>query len=451
MRIYGMLLLVATLSGCGSAYISPEVSQTDADVPVRVASMTAQSVLIANRATAYAPRQLPAAFDQTAGFGSGLRGAGAIPDTVFEQQNRPTTLETRVPPAVQPIPYTIGVGDVLVLATPSGRSTVEELSGLLAAQNRRQGYTVQDDGQIAIPDVGRIAVAGLSLEEAESVVFGALVENQIEPSFSLEVAEFNSKRVSIGGAVRTPAVVPIRLTPLYLEEALAQAGGITAEDQDFVSIRIYRDGKLYQIPLRELYSNRSLQRIALIDGDSIFVDTEYELARAQAYFEEQIQVAEFRQNARRQALAELESEIAIRRGALNERRQNFRDRVDLGAVQRDYVYLSGEVGQQGRYPLPFETRATLADALFENEGIPTETANVSQIYVLRASADPRDFNAVTAWHLDGSNAVNMILATQFELRPNDVIFVAEQPITRWGRVIQQFTPSLITAGAAATR
>ena len=439
MRIYGMLLLVATLSGCGSAYISPEVSQTDADVPVRVASMTAQSVLIANRATAYAPRQLPAAFDQTAGFGSGLRGAGAIPDTVFEQQNRPTTLETRVPPAVQPIPYTIGVGDVLVLATPSGRSTVEELSGLLAAQNRRQGYTVQDDGQIAIP------------EEAESVVFGALVENQIEPSFSLEVAEFNSKRVSIGGAVRTPAVVPMRLTPLYLEEALAQAGGITAEDQDFVSIRIYRDGTLYQIPLRELYSNRSLQRIALIDGDSIFVDTEYELARAQAYFEEQIQVAEFRQNARRQALAELESEIAIRRGALNERRQNFRDRVDLGAVQRDYVYLSGEVGQQGRYPLPFETRATLADALFENEGIPTETANVSQIYVLRASADPRDFNAVTAWHLDGSNAVNMILATQFELRPNDVIFVAEQPITRWGRVIQQFTPSLITAGAAATR
>ncbi|MEE3317405.1 MAG: hypothetical protein VX202_06545, partial [Pseudomonadota bacterium] len=29
---------------------------------------------------------------------------------------------------------------------------------------------------------------------------------------------------------------------------------------------------------------------------------------------------------------------------------------------------------------------------------------------------------------------------------NDVIFVAEQPVTRWGRVIDQITPSLIVAG-----
>ncbi|WP_417723219.1 hypothetical protein [Salipiger sp.] len=42
-----------------------------------------------------------------------------------------------------------------------------------------------------------------------------------------------------------------------------------------------------------------------------------------------------------------------------------------------------------------------------------------------------------------------MLATRLELRPNDVIFVAEQPVTRWGRVIQQITPSLITTTAAA--
>ena len=42
-----------------------------------------------------------------------------------------------------------------------------------------------------------------------------------------------------------------------------------------------------------------------------------------------------------------------------------------------------------------------------------------------------------------------MLATRFELRPDDVIFIAEQPVTRWNRVIQQITPSLITSVTAA--
>jgi polysaccharide export outer membrane protein len=376
-----------------------------------------------------------------------MRGAGALPEPVFEEPTRPGTLETRLPPDLAVRSYTIGIGDVIVLATKGRNTTVEELSGLLAAQNRRQGYTVQDDGSIAIPDVGRIKLDGLTIEEAEAEVFRKLVENQIEPSFSLEIAEFNSKRVSVGGAVSNPTVATIRLTPLYLQDALAQAGGVTAPDQDFVSVRIYRDGTLYQIPLTELYSRPSLQRIELAPGDSVFVDTEYELQAAQNYFEQQIRLTQVRQDGRRQALAELETEIGIRRSALAEERQNFRDRIDLGAVEQDYVYLSGEVGQQGRFPLPFNHKATLADALFDGDGIPTETGNPSQIYVLRASPDPRDFGAVTAWHLDGSNAVNMILATRMELRPDDVIFVAEQPITRWNRVVRQVVPSLITTGA----
>ncbi|MEO0633796.1 MAG: hypothetical protein AAFY52_06655 [Pseudomonadota bacterium] len=72
---------------------------------------------------------------------------------------------------------------------------------------------------------------------------------------------------------------------------------------------------------------------------------------------------------------------------------------------------------------------------------------MAQIYVLRSAPDPRDFGAVTAWHLDARNAANLTMAARFELRPNDVVFVAEQPVTRWGRVITQITPSLLTTGA----
>jgi len=35
-----------------------------------------------------------------------------------------------------------------------------------------------------------------------------------------------------------------------------------------------------------------------------------------------------------------------------------------------------------------------------------------------------------------------------ELRPNDIIFVAEQPVTKWNRTVSQIGPSFIQAFAA---
>lgn len=448
MRILTSFLLALTLSGCGVVYQSPAVQSGASDgSKVRVIPLTPETVLVANR-SAYRPQPLPAAFRQTAGAGGAVRGAGALPSPASAPQSRPAAVDPHLPPPPSPGPYRIGVGDVVLLSTPQSGTTVEELAGLLAAQNRRQGYTVQDDGAVAIPDVGRIAIDGMTLEEAEAALFQRLVEHQISPSFSLEIAEFNSRRVSVGGAVNTPAVVPVTLTPLYLDEAIAAAGGIAAPDRNHVTIRLFRDGTLYRIPADRLGSGHA--RIRLVDRDRLFVDAGYDLRQAQTYFEEQIRLSEHRNSARQTALQNLSTEIALRRAELAEQRETFQDRLALDAVGRDFVYLTGEVGRQSRIALPFETRATLADALYgEGGGIPTETANVGQIYVLRGSTDPREFSSVTAWHLDARNVANMLLATRFELRPNDIVFVAEQPVTKWGRVVRQITPSLITSPIVA--
>ncbi|MEJ8562003.1 polysaccharide biosynthesis/export family protein [Yoonia sp. GPGPB17] len=436
------ILTVVTLSACGTAYISPQV--TAADGKVRIVPLTAESVLVANR-DIRTPEQIPDAFFQTAGSPSALRGAGAAPPPSLTEQQRPASLTTRPPPTADPGPYRIGVGDVLLLATRSSGDTVEELSGLLAAQNSREGYTVQDDGAIAVPDVGRVMLAGLTLEGAEAQLFQSLVENRIDPTFSLEIAEFNSKRVSIGGAVGNPAIVPIALTPVFLDEAIALSGGIATPDIDFASIRIYRGGTLYQIPLVAYLRDPSLQKTRLLAGDSIFVDTAFELERAQAYFEEQITLAQFRQQGRVQALAELTAEVELRRAALAEARSNFQEQIALDAVARDFVYLTGEVTKPGRFPLPFGRQATLADALFAEGGFSSETGNPGQIYVLRSSDE--DFGAITAWHLNAENVSNLLLATRLNLLPNDIVFIAEQPVTRWNRVVQQLVPSLLTTSA----
>lgn len=445
------ILVAATLvslAGCGTVYRSSAVQPGPQDgTNVRVVPVTAETVVQANRA-AYQPKTLPAVFSLTAGGGSGLRGAGALPEPTFQPEARPGALALRAPPAVNPGPYAIGVGDVVLLSTPS--SGGGDISGLLAAQNARQGYTVQDDGAINIPNVGRVRIAGMTVEAAEDALFQRLVENQFDPTFSLEIAEFNSRRVSIGGAVGAPTVVSVGLTPLTLSEALAAAGGVAVADQDFASVRIYRDGTLYQMPLDRLYAQADLLNTLLVDGDAVFVDTEYQLDQAQGYFEQQITLAQARQQARLAALSALQTEVAIRRGQLNEARTNYQLRRELGADDRDYVYLTGEVRTQSRFALPFEARANLADALFDNaRGITADSGDISQIYVLRASADPREFGAVTAWHLDARNAANFALMTRFELRPDDVIFVAQQPITRWNRAVSQLLPSLISTARIA--
>lgn len=158
------------LTGCDPIYRSSSVKPGSADgTNVRVVPMTAETLVQANRSP-YEPRTLPAVFSLTAGGGSGLRGAGALPEPTFDLEPRPGALALRVPPAVDPGPYEIGVGDVVLFSTPTTGSTVEELSGLLAAQNARQGYTVQDDGSVNIPNVGRVRIAGLTIEAAEDVL-----------------------------------------------------------------------------------------------------------------------------------------------------------------------------------------------------------------------------------------------------------------------------------------
>jgi polysaccharide export outer membrane protein len=442
MRLSLVLALLA-MTGCGAAYISPSVKETD-DGSVDVVLLTSASVAVANKSS-YAPQKLPSVFRHVASAPA-ARTAGALPSQVAVQENRPAVIESRIPAAIGITPYVIGVADVILLATQSTGNTVAELSGLLAAQNKRQGYTVQDDGAIAIPDVGRIRVGGLTLEAAEAEVFQALVAAQINPTFSVEVSEFNSQRVSVGGAVANPSLVPISLKPLYLEEALQLAGGVSAADLDYSTLRLYRDGTLFQIPVRELYAKTKLKRILLKDGDSVFVDTQYDLVKAKAYFEEQITLLQLRQSARSQAISELNAEFSLRQAQSAEARANFTTRVDLGSIKRDYVYLTGELTQQSRFPLPFDNHANLADALFSNHGFSTRESNPSQIYVLRGN---KHGDKVTAYQLDARNAANMILATRLELRPNDVVFVSEQPVTKWNRLFSQIIPSLVFQTAAA--
>lgn len=440
--------LMLALSGCGTVYVSSRVSDQAPGMDVRVIPISAETLLQAN-AQPYAPRSLPDVFFVGAGNGT-PRSAGALPVTPTFPELTPTRLELRPPPATEPGPYLLGPGDVLRLALASGQA-VDPISGATEGQTAQQDLVVRDDGAVSIPQVGAVDVAGMSINEAEARIFERLIDAGIDPNFGVQITAFNSQRVSIGGAVGTDLVLALTLNRLSLAEAVATAGGITAPDPEFASIRIYRDGTLYQIPLSDFRDRAELQKLAVLPGDAIYVDTTYDLDRAQSFYSDQIDIITLRRADRTAALNELALEVDLRRSNLSEQRDLFVQRGTLGAEKRDYVYLGGEVNNSSRWPLPYDQQASLADVLYDSGGFDTSTGNPAQIYVLRAATDPAAFGAVTAWHLNARNAVVFTIATKFEMRPDDIVFIEEQPITTWNRTLQQSIPSLLTTTAGAVK
>lgn len=428
------------LAGCGVTYNSPTVQTQAAGLDVKVMPITASSVKQANSAP-YVPLSLPDAFYAEAG-GASLRGAATLPDIPDGPTQSRESIATKLPDQIAPQRYRIGIGDVVMLVTKSTTSTIEELGGLLSAQTQRKGFTVRDNGMIALPDIGQIKVAGNTLEDAEDAVFQALVAKNIDPAFSLEIAEFNSQHVAVGGKVARAGLVPLTLKPLRLGDALAQAGGVIADDKEATAIRLYRDGTLYQMPASAVPSNAEARNLTLLPGDAIYVDESYNLDRALAFYEAQITAIGLKRGARLQALTELKAEMSVQRDALDERRANFSTRRELDAETRDYVYLAGEVAQQGRVALPYGRQASLADVLYDEGGFNTRTGDPAQIYVIRPGTGTDD-TKVTAWHLDATNVVNITLATRMQMRPNDIVFIEEQPITKWSRAFEQAFPILI--------
>jgi polysaccharide export outer membrane protein len=450
------IVAALALGGCGVIYTAPDVStgggmNGGTEYDVEVVQLTPASAAAANLKP-FVPPRLPLAFQPGAAAQQIARlpqqpDLGPLPQPTAARETRPTSISERFPPIAQPRPYRIGVSDVLVLSVTNGATSLEALPGLLNAQAKRNDYTVQDDGAIAVPDVGRIPVAGLTQQEAEADIFQGLVSAGIDPSFSLEITGFNSQRVAIGGEVRAPQLVPITLKPLFLHEALQVAGGTAVADTGVARVQLTRQGDIYQLGLDRVRSDPAARQILLLDGDSVMVLRDYREDAAALRFRQELDlrgqaISTFDFRLQAEALRQQREQAA--RAALQAEREVFRERLDLGAVKRDRAYLVGEVGRTARYDLPFESTATLADILFDNTILNIETADFAEIYLLRAETDPALAGGLTAYRLNAENAVNFAMAGVIELRPNDVVFVAEQPVTSWNRVLSQILPSLLT-------
>ena len=112
-----------------------------------------------------------------------------------------------------------------------------------------------------------------------------------------------------------------------------------------------------------------------------------------------------------------------------------RIRVERLAYKKDKVFVIGSGLTPNIFSIKAENRETLADALFTRNGaLASTSAKRSDIYLLRGR-DP-----VTAFHLDALSPSRLLVAEAMELRPNDIIFVSEQPIVSFNRTLQTLFP-----------
>lgn len=129
-------------------------------------------------------------------------------------------------------------------------------------------FRVQPDGSVDFPYIDRLMVAGLEPQQIEEAIKKALVDRKIlsDPQVTLVVTQYNSKKVSIVGAVQKPGSIPWA-EGMKLVDAISLSGGLTGlADGDHVritrlvagnrtvtatvSVDDITDGKMSDIPLQ---------------------------------------------------------------------------------------------------------------------------------------------------------------------------------------------------------
>ena len=199
-----------------------------------------------------------------------------------EAQVRSAPPQAQAPPApTQPAivgqisNYVVGAQDVLVVtmwdqADASGK------------------FTVEADGSISFPYIGRVRAAGLTLQQLEADLKKRLSDGGYfkNPQLSVSVEQYRSQRIFVIGEVRNPGAYTLT-GEMTLIEALARAGSTTVTASDEAVI-VRPKGNTQQaapllpgekpeasetikVDIKELQSGAFGKNLSLRDGDTVFV------------------------------------------------------------------------------------------------------------------------------------------------------------------------------------
>ena len=294
-----------------------------------------------------------------------------------------------ISPAIQrlfgePKPYTIGPSDIIGIFVYDHPELLPNAGAVISQSadptgiSSAPGFIVDAEGQVFFPHAGRVRVAGLTETQAAQAISERIRRVIKDPQVTVRITSFRSRRAYVEGEVRQPGTQIFTDVPMTLLEAINRAGGITPTgDRSFVTLSRSQETVVIDL-LRLQELGVSANRIMLEPGDLVTV-------------------------------------------------RNREDRK---------VFVMGEILRPSALTMR-NGNLTLSEALGEAGGPNLATANTSQIYVIRntAQAQPAIF------HLNAGSPAALALAESFSLRPRDVVYIDPVPLVQWNRIISLILPS----------
>jgi polysaccharide export outer membrane protein len=134
-------------------------------------------------------------------------------------------------------------------------------------------FRVDGAGNVHIPELGSIHVAGQTVPEAREQISKALLDRGIlrDPQVELNVVEYTAEQITILGAVASPGVFPL-LAPEGLGDVLAMAGDTTILAGDQIEITTPGSGGKPQIvPYSRGMDTKLLNTAIVHPGDTVQV------------------------------------------------------------------------------------------------------------------------------------------------------------------------------------
>lgn len=282
-----------------------------------------------------------------------------------------------------PQSYKVGAGDVLFIYV---YGETERLSAALArgaAINPVFEKIVRDDGSIFYPNAGILDVAGKTVEEIRLLLTNSLSNVLNNPQVDVSVSEFNSQKIVISGSFSNVGTVPVTTVPQTLSEVIANAnpfgeGGLRSLG-DLTSIKFTRDGYTYDIDYEYLARNSQIQNYIYLKAGDVIHLPDNSLSQVHV-------------------IGEASNPISI-----NLSRKNI----------------------------------PLSVALAQAKGLNQSTSRGKDVYILR----PKDFEGKPRiFKSDMSSPSGYLVAGEFNLQAQDIVFVGTAGVTSWSRFINQVIP-----------